>query len=83
MRPILPVFAALAVGLTLAGCSDVHWAMERQLFETCQRKPTPDCFGNGYLRAGAGVLEDPYFGHAPRAPSDLGEPAPIATVTTP
>lgn len=70
-----PVFAGL-LSLLLAGCANVYDALEQRHFELCRARPSPACFGDGYLRAGARVLDDPYFGQPPRAPSDLGEPAP-------
>jgi hypothetical protein len=60
----------------LGGCADVYYRLEQRHFELCQQRPSAACFGDGYLRAGARVLEDPYFGQPPRTPSDLGEPAP-------
>ncbi|HEY8615990.1 hypothetical protein [Phenylobacterium sp.] len=68
----------LAVALGLSGCTLAYNELEQVTYDLCQRQSAHhECRNNGYVHAGARILEDPTFGQPARAPSDLGEPAPL------
>jgi hypothetical protein len=75
MRKLITLLSAIAAGSAVSGCAQSYYALERLNHDLCTQRATPDCLDNGYVRAGATILADPYFGRPPRQPSDLGEPA--------
>lgn len=73
MRTALTL-AVLATGHLLAGCAQTYYALERLNHDLCARNPTPDCFDNGYVRAGAHVADPRDFLGPPAGSGDLGNP---------
>ena len=73
MRTALAL-ALLAAGLALTGCAQSYYALERLNYDLCTRSPTPDCFDNGYVRAGAYVADPRDYLGPPPGSGDLGSP---------
>jgi len=73
MRTALTL-AVLAAGLALVGCAQSYYALERLNHDLCARSPTPDCFDNGYVRAGAYVADPRDYLGPPPGSGDLGSP---------